>query len=98
MNDHYFDSKTQICLGCDLSMSAAADGFRIRNAEKADPRLSACPSTATLVNDERAGILAFIVAPDRLVISDGNGEVLRLGPAAAQTLKNAIHNMRWNHG
>lgn len=76
-------------------MADVMDGKGDRRREKADPRIAACPSTATLINDEQAGILTVIAAPDRLVISDGNGVILRLGAKAARALGSVASNIRW---
>lgn len=82
MRDHHFDTLNQHCLGCDISMEEFMNGA----PHASSPR---CPSTATLINDEKAGIMAVIVAPDRLIISDGAGVLLRLGAAAGRALINA---------
>jgi hypothetical protein len=79
MSDHHFDSSTNQCLGCDIDASAIANA-------KAPP---ACPSRATLIADDDR-VLAVIVAPDRLIISDAGGIILRLGRRAALALGAAI--------
>lgn len=78
MSDHHFDSSTNQCLGCDIDASALA------NAKKPP----ACPSRATLIHDD-GRIFAVICAPDRLVISDAGGVILRLGAAGARALVRA---------
>jgi len=101
VSDHHFDSLTQTCLGCDLTMAelanGRADGADGRN--KPDPRLAACPSTCQLINDDQAGILAVIAAPDRLVVTSGGGVILRLGADAARAMFETAAPMlkRWVH-
>lgn len=77
MGDHHFGSRSELCLGCDLGRAEVVDG---------GPAANSCPSICTLINDEHEGILAVISAPDRLVISNGEGVMLRLGAQGARAL------------
>ena len=88
MTDHYFDSATQTCLGCDLSATDLVNGGApgADRRAKPDPRLDSCPSVMRIVKDQRGELLAVIAAPDRLVVTSAGGVILFLGAEGARMM------------
>lgn len=81
MSDHKFDILTQLCVGCDIAAST------VREQELDLRRRSiTCPASYELIGKPEGGIIEVIAAPDRLIIRELGGELLRLDAAGARAL------------